>query len=463
MVKPIFWHQGLFLQPHHFQLNDLYNQSLSAPWFKYAVPFFWGVGRFKIRESALSNSIFDVSHGEFLFPDNTLAVLGENAVIQPRSFESVWEDQGTPFSIYVGLKNWDNHGGNVMASDMDDDLSDVSRRFFCHGPPKTVNDLHGDGPEAQIRQMDFLVKIIWETEIHQMGDYQLIPIAQVVRHLDEIVVSDAYIPPCLNFQGSAILAGIIKEIKEQLTAKTRQLETLKRSKGIHTAEFGSRDMVYMLALRSLNRYLPLLNHQTSIRQTHPWLLYGVLKQIVGELSSFSAEVNSDGELEDGTALLPAYDHKKLWACFSAAQQLITRLLDEITSGPEYIIPLHFDGTFFSADLSPDIFQGYCRFFLVLETQSDRESLFDAIKHIAKLGTRETLPILIAQSLSGIKLEYLELPPQELPRKTDAEYFRIDHNQKQWAPVEESHNISLYWDTAPEDLIVTLMVVKRGNA
>ena len=463
MVKPIFWHQGLFLQPHHFQLNDLYNQSLSAPWFKYAAPFFWGAGQFKIRESALSNSIFDMAHGEFLFPDNTLAVLGENAVIQPRSFESVWEDQGTPFSIYLGLKNWDNHGGNVMASDMDDDLSDVSRRFLCDGPPKTVNDLHGDGPEAQIKQMDFLVKIIWETEIHLMGDYQLIPIAQVVRHLDEIVVSDAYIPPCLNFQGSATLAGIIKEIKEQLTAKTRQLETLKRSKGIHTAEFGSRDMVYMLALRSLNRYLPLLNHQTSIRQTHPWLLYGVLKQIVGELSSFSAEVNSDGELEDGTALLPAYDHKKLWACFSAAQQLITRLLDEITSGPEYIIPLHFDGTFFSADLSPDIFQGYCHFFLVLETQSDRESLFDAIKHIAKLGTRETLPILIAQSLSGIKLEYLELPPQELPRKTDAEYFRIDHNQKQWAPVEESHNISLYWDTAPEDLIVTLMVVKRGNA
>jgi len=463
MVKPIFWHQGLFLQPHHFQLNDLYNQSLSAPWFKYAAPFFWGAGQFKIRESALSNSIFDMAHGEFLFPDNTLAVLGENAVIQPRSFESVWEDQGTPFSIYLGLKNWDNHGGNVMASDMDDDLSDVSRRFLCDGPPKTVNDLHGDGPEAQIKQMDFLVKIIWETEIHLMGDYQLIPIAQVVRHLDEIVVSDAYIPPCLNFQGSATLAGIIKEIKEQLTAKTRQLETLKRSKGIHTAEFGSRDMVYMLALRSLNRYLPLLNHQTSIRQTHPWLLYGVLKQIVGELSSFSAEVNSDGELEDGIALLPAYDHKKLWACFSAAQQLITRLLDEITSGPEYIIPLHFDGTFFSADLSPDIFQGYCHFFLVLETQSDRESLFDAIKHIAKLGTRETLPILIAQSLSGIKLEYLELPPQELPRKTDAEYFRIDHNQKQWAPVEESHNISLYWDTAPEDLIVTLMVVKRGNA
>ena len=29
--KPVFWYQGLFLQPQHFQQADLYNQSTLAP------------------------------------------------------------------------------------------------------------------------------------------------------------------------------------------------------------------------------------------------------------------------------------------------------------------------------------------------------------------------------------------------------------------------------------------------
>ena len=30
MEKPLFWHQGLFLQPQHFQLLDKYIQSISS-------------------------------------------------------------------------------------------------------------------------------------------------------------------------------------------------------------------------------------------------------------------------------------------------------------------------------------------------------------------------------------------------------------------------------------------------
>ncbi|UCF86328.1 MAG: type VI secretion system baseplate subunit TssK, partial [Desulfobacteraceae bacterium] len=36
----------------------------------------------------------------------------------------------------------------------------------------------------------------------------------------------------------------------------------------------------------------------------------------------------------------------------------------------------------------------------------------------------------------------------------------DHHSDQWAQVQQGHNIALYWDTAPEDLKVELMVVGR---
>ena len=461
MAKPLFWHQGLFLQPHHFQLNDRYTKSLMDPWYAFMAPHFWGVGKFGLHESALANHVFDVKAGEFMFPDNAHVIIGENAVVQPRSFERDWADGGRSFGVYLGLKKFDESGENVSVLKDFNDLSQVSSRFISLTAPEQMADLHGNGPMADVKQMQFLIKIFWETEIDHQGEYQLIPIARLKRNLEDILVCQDFIFPCLAISGSEVLSGIVREVKDQLFSKTRQLEAVKRSKGVHTAEFGSRDMVYMLALRSLNRYVPLLTHLTATAQSHPWTIYGVLRQIVGELSSFSADISATGELEDGTALLAEYDHQKLWDCFTGAQHLITRLLDEITSGPEYMIPLHFDGTYFVADLLPKIFEGKNRFYLVLESEENKDAIVESMRHIAKFSARESLPILIAQSLPGVKLEPLDIIPQELPRKSGSVYFQIDHHGKQWEPVTARNNMALYWDTAPGDLKVELMVVGRN--
>ena len=70
MERPLFWHQGLFLQPQHFQLQDRYIQSLLTPAAAWHQPHFWGVGSLAVQESALGNLAFNVSGGEFLFPES---------------------------------------------------------------------------------------------------------------------------------------------------------------------------------------------------------------------------------------------------------------------------------------------------------------------------------------------------------------------------------------------------------
>jgi type VI secretion system protein ImpJ len=220
-------------------------------------------------------------------------------------------------------------------------------------------------------------------------------------------------------------------------------------------------MVYLLALRSLNRYIPLLFHLTESQQVHPWAVYALLRQLIGELSCFSERVNVMGELEDGTRLLSGYDHRDIWGCYSAAQGLVTQLLDEITAGPEYVMQLVYDGTYYTTELTPAIFAGRNRFYLVLETEADPKSLLESVETVAKLGSRESLPILIARALPGIKVEHLPVPPQELPRRSKSVYFQIDHHGEQWAHVEKGNNLALYWDAAPEDLKVELMVVGRS--
>jgi type VI secretion system protein ImpJ len=167
-----------------------------------------------------------------------------------------------------------------------------------------------------------------------------------------------------------------------------------------------------------------------------------------------------GELKEEDLILPNYDHRDLWGCFSSAQGLISQLIDEITAGPEYVIRLIYDGTYHAAELKPAIFEARNRFYLVCKTEVDHKSVVQSLTTIAKLSSRENLPILIARALPGVALEHLSIPPQELPRRANTLYFAIDHHGDQWNFVTKGNNIALYWDNAPEDLEVELMVVGK---
>lgn len=461
MERPLFWHQGLFLQPQHFQLDDLYLQSLLTPLHKFIRPYFWGIGSLETPKVISENTVERPHRAEFLFPDMTYVVYPDNAVIEARSFDEDWVEGGKPFTVYMGIKKWNDVGKNVTVLPKLENLSEVTTRFATTLEPEDVQDLHQDGPAAEVKRLFYVLKLFWETEKDQLGDYQLIPFLQLERTGDEITLSENFIPPTLSSAGSPSLMKMVREIRDQVVSRGRQLESLKRDRGIHTAEFGSRDMVFLLALRSLNRYVPILFHLLESPRVHPWTIYGVLRQLVGELTSFSEQINVLGELSDGTRLLPNYDHERLWECFSAAQSLVIRLLDEITAGPEYIIPLVFDGTYFSAELPPAMFEGRNRYFLVFKTETDPKNLLQSIEVVAKLSSRESLPILIARALPGIKLEHLPTPPQELPRRAHSIYFQVDHHGDKWDQVANNRNLALYWDDAPDDLTVELMVVGRG--
>jgi len=459
--RPIFWHQGLFLQPQHFQLTDLHQRSLLEPLFRYGLPHFWGVGGLEIAEAALGNLSFEVLRGELIFQDGTYVCFPGNCLIEPRPFEDAWPDPEKPLTVYLGLKKWNEGGGNVTIATSLQNISQVTTRFVTTADPEEVKDLYHDGPSAQVKGLYYVVKIFWETERELTGDYLTIPVAQLQRDAEEIKLSERFVPPCLSISSSQSMLKTVKEIRDQVASRARQLEEYKVQRGVHSAEFGSRDMVFLLALRSLNRYVPMLTHMLESQQVHPWAAYGLLRQFIGELSTFSTSVNFSGEREDGTKLLKGYNHLSLGECFKGAQNLITSLLEEITAGPEYIIQLAYDGTYFAAELSPAIFEGSNRFYLVLETDEDPESVKESIATVAKLGARESLPILIARALPGVRLEHLDLPPQELPRRARSIYFQVDHHSDQWSYVERGNNIALYWDDAPEDLKVELMVVGRS--
>jgi type VI secretion system protein ImpJ len=455
--RALFWQQGLFLQPQHFQLLERSFQTLLIPFREYLQPYLWGVWEAEVQKAALGIRSFALGKGTFLFPDGTFAVLPGNALVEGRTFDQAWVEGGKPFQVHVGIRKWNDAGENVTVLSKLGDLSDVTTRFVAAADPEEVQDLHSGGPVGQVKRLQYVLKIFWETERDQLGDYVLLPIAQLERMGEEIRLSERFAPPSLSISGSESLLKLTREVRNEVAARGRQLEEFKSQRGIQTAEFGSRDMVYLLALRSLNRYIPALSHLLDAPSAHPWEVYGVLRQLIGELSTFSESVNAMGE-SGGDRLLPAYDHGNLWKCFAAAQGLVSRLLDEITAGPEHVVRLVYDGTYYAAELTAAMFEGRNRFYLAIRTDEDPQAVAQALGAIAKLSSREQLPLLIARALPGVGMEHLSVPPSELPRRARTIYFTLDHHGDAWGFVEKGRNIALYWDSAPEDVEAELMVV-----
>lgn len=458
--RPVFWHQGLFLQPQHFQLAERSVQSLFIPYQSYLAPHFWGVSRMNIRSEPLAMRSFEIAGGTFLFPDGTHVELPGNAQLDSRRFDEGWLAEG-PLTVYLGLKKWDGSAANVTTLEPGDTLPRVATRFVSPAEGAPCADLHGGGPSGEVRQLSFVLKIFLESEIELLGDYLLIPVARLERTRDGIELSREFIPPCITMAGSPLLLDLVHEIRDQLASRCRRLEACKKERGIQAAEFGSKDLVYLLALRTLNRYLAQLSHFIEAVEVHPWQIYGILRQLVAELSSFSETVSALGDsADDGTRLLPDYHHRNLGACFSQAHDLILKLLDQITAGPEYALPLAFDGTYFGSPMKPAHFESRSRFYLVLNTEEDPKLIVRSIATLAKLSSCERLPLLIAQALPGIALEHLPNPPRELPRRASSIFFAVDSRSEQWDLVQKWNNIALCWDQAPTDLQVELMIVAR---
>jgi len=457
--RPVFWHQGLFLQPQHFQIAERGIHSLFVPYQRYLAPHFWGVFRMEIGKEFPGTRSFGIAKGAFLFPDGTHASLPGNALVQSRCFDEGMVG-GKPCTVYLGLKRWDDRGANVTSIEDGDALSKIATRYAAPSGVESCPDLYAGGTDAEVRRLDLVLKIFWEGEIESLGDHLLIPVARLERTRDGVTLSRSFIPPCLAIGGSPLLLDTVREIRDLVASRSQSLERYKRQRSIQNAEFGSRDLAYLLALRTLNRYLAQLVHFTEALDVHPWQVYGTLRQLVGELSSFSETVTAQGRTADGAPLLPEYDHQDLAACFSQAHDLVLKLLDQITSGPEYALPLSWDGAYFGSEMKPSHLESRNRFYLALRSEDDPKVVVQSVTTLAKLSSRERLPLLIAQALPGIGLEHLPDPPRELPRGAGTVFFSIDHRCEQWELVQKWNNIALCWDHAPADLEVEIMIVAR---
>jgi type VI secretion system protein ImpJ len=458
-LKPIFWHQGQFLQPQHFQHIDEFHKSEIDKLTRIANPYFFGVVLLELNEGALANDVFEVVNGEFIMPDGCYVDCPDNALLPPRSFTPNWTDRHDPLRVYVGIRKMNHSDGNVTILSDFSNLEDVHTRYISSSQPEDVPDLYQKGPDAQLKQLTKVVKLFWQNEIEEAQDYTLLPIAEIIIDGGVTKLSPVYIPPCLHIASSEVLLRNLKEIRDELAGRVRQLEDYKTPIGSSAStHVDGRLLIFRMMILHLSQNLPLLFHYIDTPTLHPWEIYAVLRQLIGGISSLSSQVNFLGETETGEKLLPEYVHSELGQCFQSAYQLTIRLLNEITISSETIVRLEriSDGKF-KGEITPALI-GKRSVYISLMTADNFEKKLDSFMNFAKIASMSQVEIFADRSLSGLQVHYLSVQPEGVPRRPNTSFLMIDVQHPVWDEIQTEKNIVLLWDDAPEDLKVDIIAV-----
>lgn len=457
--QSIYWHQGLFLQPQHFQQMEMHQRFIREPFVRMINPFAWGVESFEVSEAALANRMVEARALRLLLPDQTYLEYPGNVVIAARSFDKIWADPELPFNVYLAIRRFSVSQPNVTVVDSKAQITDVHTRYASLSNPSEVQDVYSGAGQALVPTIMCVAKLVFETELTGLDDHDVLLLSRLTLEGDQVRVSVHYVPPAVCLGASTFLGNVVKDIRDDMLGRLRQLEEYKSPKGVNAEDLDANFLMMMQAVQVLNRHVPALTHLLEVSAAHPWHVYGQLRQCVGELSTFSNRFDVYGRLQDRDDGLPAYDHESLGTCYAKAREIISQLLTEIAVGPEFHVVLSLQGDVYRASIPSDYLGSRHRFYLILQSGLVKDMDVRNLLGVARLASTDMIVDLIDHALPGVDLMELSGPPQGLPRRSDARYFRIEQMSEGWEKIEQNGEVSFYWPQAPEGLRVIIVAVR----
>ena len=468
--QQIYWHQGLFLRPQHFQLQDLFHQSQLEYRWRLAQPNGWGIRTLQVNEAALNTELFEVIDCEALTRGGWLATFGvqrrdANCSVDARSFKGLFDPGKGDLSVYLALPRQPHgHEGTATVDQGDAPYGGLARSSHL------VPDLF-DTTLAPV-EIDFVMRkarllFSQESSFEALSTaFELIKIAELVRTAESKTISHSsrFVYPCLTIGSSNLLLSQLKALQYTLLGKLDQLSETKRQLGVRATSKGIHEAIRLQMIQTLSRYVPMLQHHIELRAAHPEPIYGLLRQFVGELSVFDEEFSALGAQVQGREWgpnLPPYDHEDIWPRFNLAIDCIGIMVGRISSSPEVGIKLDYDGKiYFRAQIPEAFLDGQQnRYYLQVDSLLPGEEVWARLQRKGKLTTFEDMEQLRASHVFGLGLRHLLVPPQELPQRGGSSYFAVNTQDRVWNLIRDQRNICLFTDLVPNETVIKLLVVR----
>ncbi len=456
---PVFWHQGLFLQPQHFQRTDLRTEALAADLAAAARPWMWGVTELEWDAGALAAGTVQPLRLRAVLPGMGVELsCPGNAVcagrVPPEGLAA-----GETVDVWLGLAAFREGEANVTVARDAADMAGASTRFASpEGQPETM-DVYEDAPPAMVRRLRYVLQVVFGGETEQARGMTLMRAARLRRTATGLTVDESYAAPCLRLGDSPALMACLREARDRVLVKTREMDSYKSL--ARRGGMGEMTTIFLI-LRSLARFAPRLQIMVDMPVAPPWEGYLLLRELLGELSVFSTHLNPLGEDAQGRCHIEPYRHDDPAPAYQSLLRSIILLLDALATGPRYMIRFEMLDGLLQARLAPHIFDmpdGRAEYWVTLH--SDRVNLEDHPEFVrqAKLSPLSEAATLIARALPGLPGTLDSQPPMGLPRRAHTVYLRLHTDSPMWLRVRMQGGMALSWEGGPEDLEASFVVLE----
>ena len=165
-------------------------------------------------------------------------------------------------------------------------------------------------------------------------------------------------------------------------------------------------------------------------------------RLAGALSTFSLEARPEN--------LPDYDHNDLGRCFKLLDEKIRDLMETVIPSKFVAVPLTpRDRFIWSGTVTEDQYFRNSQFFLSVSAKMGVDDLIKKVPQLVKISQQDGIQNLIQNSLPGLTLRHVQVPPAAIPMKLENQYFSVNQAGPLWDAIMLSRQIAVH---APGEIV-----------
>jgi type VI secretion system protein ImpJ len=442
-TPPVYWHQGMFLRPHHFQAAERYWADQLRRSAKFDVHHDWGLRTVAIDLGALRNYRFEVDRLEARLRDGTLvrAEKGTDTELAPLDLKAVMEGLGPGQTVDVLLAVPQLQVGRPNAGGP----GDPGVRFHVDAAREPVPDENTGQYPSLVETRRLNARLL--TADQNTSGFETVPVARVERSSQVAAppqIHPWYIPPVLACDGwPPLYEEVIGEVYNRVGGLVKQLAKQVRDQNIRFDSNAPEQRKIFERLRTLNEGYAAFGVIARAAGAHPFDGYLELCRLAGKLAVFGKNATLPDDL-------PAYDHDDLGRCFFTVKRYIDDLLTQDFSQGYEMRPFVGDGLRMRVQIEPAWLAPACHVLVGVESALNAD---DCAKLLTgrlnmKIGALERVDEIFRVGQKGLDFVHDHKPPPVLPGTAGSganlTYFRLNQtaSREEWNAVAQTYNLAI---------------------
>jgi len=427
LLSRVVWSEGMYLGPHHFQVQGRYFEdsiqfATSSLWFQ---PY--GLVGAELDADALANGTVSVVHARGVFPDGLPFHMPECDVLPPpRHIADLFPPTRDTLTVLLAIPPRKPEGVNCLLPE----ANGADARYVAE--TRVFHDENTGIDERTVRLGRKNTRLLLDTEV--TGDVVSLPLARIMRdRTGHFIFDQNFIPPCIQISASERLMLLVRRLIEILEEKAASLG---RRAGDSLGEFSSRDIASFWLLHAVHSGLAPLRHLWMSKRGHPSELFVEMSRLGGALCTFA--------LDSHPRTMPVYDHDNLTECFDALDRHIRAHLETIIPTNCVSIPLKpVRPYFWEGEITDQRVLGRSRWVFAIHSNIGEAELITKTPQLVKVCSAAFVPELVRRALPGLAMMHLPVPPPAIAPRVETQYFGLTKAGPCWDHLVQTRKIGVY--------------------